>query len=205
MPRERELPPETLFGNGVVTGGHDESIETAEEATGTGKGFSDESGEDLGRSGDETPFAKGQGEVTGDGHDPSPDTKTFLFDSEVIEKYARKSDTEDRDVTFDVPEFHHRGYMRMLKNRIERIWRYPSASAQQRVSGDLFIRFTIQRDGSLGDIKLLRTSGHNELDEAAIQAVRGAEPFWPLPDDWEKDELTINGHFIYIIGRSYML
>jgi protein TonB len=131
--------------------------------------------------------------------------ESFLFDKEVIEKYARKGKKETKELTFDVPEFHHRGYMKMLKEKIERIWKYPRTAAMHKISGDLYIRFSIMKDGSVGEVKLLRTSGHKELDEAAMKAIKDAEPYWPLPDDWEQDDLTIKGHFIYIIGGLYML
>jgi protein TonB len=95
--------------------------------------------------------------------------------------------------------------MRMLKDKIERIWKYPRDAALRRISGDLYIRFSIRRDGSVGDITLVRTSGYHDLDEAALQAVKDGEPYWPLPDDWKEEELSITGHFIYVIGRYYMM
>jgi protein TonB len=203
IPREPQLPPETIFGKGPAALPRENKL-PPETMSGKGTG-SEKTGEKQGETGGATSFVKGENTGSGEGEKQSPDTGELLFDTEVIEKYASKGDTENRDVIFDVPEFHNRGYMRMLKTRIERIWKYPPVSAQQRISGDLFIKFTIKRDGSIGEIKLLRTSGHNELDEAAMQAIRDAEPYWPLPDDWKKEELSINGHFIYLLGRSYML
>ena len=104
-----------------------------------------------------------------------------------------------------MPEFHHRGYMRRLKDKIEAIWKYPQDAVIPGTNVDLYIRFSIKRDGSLGDVELMRTSGYRELDEAAMKALRDAEPYWPLPDDWEEEELTIKGHFIYLFGRSYIM
>ncbi|MBI5664700.1 MAG: energy transducer TonB [Nitrospirae bacterium] len=95
--------------------------------------------------------------------------------------------------------------MRMLKERIESIWQYPKEAARMGLSGDLYMKFTIRKDGRLGEVELLRTSGFKDLDEAAIKAVKKAEPFWPLPDDWDKDDLEIKGHFIYIFGDTMAL
>jgi len=128
-----------------------------------------------------------------------------LFDSEIISKYAQIGTHPKRGLAFDTGEFKHRGYLRMLKERIEDVWKYPKEAAQRGISGDLYIRFTIKRDGSLGDVELIRTSGYRDLDEAAIRALKDAEPYWPLPDDWEKDTLEITGHFIYIYGVAYMM
>ena len=93
----------------------------------------------------------------------------------------------------------------MLKEKIESIWQYPKEAARLGLSGDLYIKFTIKRDGKLGEIDLLRTSGHKDLDEAAMKALKDAEPFWPLPADWEKDDLEINGHFIYVYGSAFIM
>ena len=130
---------------------------------------------------------------------------SFLFDREVIEKYASKVPRPEKGLTFDTSEFKHRGYMRILKEKIESIWKYPKAAVRQNRSGDLYIMFTIKRNGELGDVEILRTSGHRSLDMAAIQALKDAEPFWPLPDDWPEDRLEIKGHFIYLYGRTHVM
>lgn len=136
---------------------------------------------------------------------PSIVPPSALFDKNTIEEFAAKEPPVDKGLTFDTSEFRHRGYMKMLKEKIESIWQYPREAARLGISGDLFIRFSIKKDGRLGEVELLRTSGYKELDEAAIKALRQAEPFWPLPDDWTKDSLDINGHFIYIYGNTLVM
>ena len=128
-----------------------------------------------------------------------------LFDKKTIEKFASKGFPSKKGLTFDTSEFRGRGYMRMLKERIERIWKYPDEAARRGISGDLYMKFSIKKDGSLGEIEILRTSGYRDLDEAAMKAIKSAEPFWPLPDDWDKDPLEIKGHFIYIFGNTYVM
>jgi len=128
-----------------------------------------------------------------------------LFDKKTIENYAKKDTEVDKGMTFEVKGFQHRGYMRLLKEKIESIWQYPKEAARLGLSGDLYIKFTIKKDGKLGEINLLRTSGHRDLDEAAMKALKDAEPFWPLPADWEKDDLEINGHFIYVFGSAFLM
>ena len=152
---------------------------------------------------------KGNGPLSDKGLEaikPGNDTdSSFLFDREVIEKYASKVPQPEKGLTFDTSEFRHRGYMRILKNMIESIWKYPKDAARNNRSGDLYIMFTIKRNGELGDVEILRTSGHRSLDMAAIQALKDAEPFWPLPDDWPEDSLEIKGHFIYLYGRTHVM
>ncbi len=128
-----------------------------------------------------------------------------LFDRKTIDKYASKGPLKSKGLTFDAPEFKNRGYMRLLKDKIENIWKYPKEAARLGKSGDLYIHFSIKRDGRLGKVELIRTSGYRELDESAIKALKEAQPYWPLPDDWENDELNINGHFIYVYGTTYLM
>ncbi|RMD52199.1 MAG: energy transducer TonB, partial [Nitrospirae bacterium] len=107
-------------------------------------------------------------------------------------------------VPFDTTEIRYVGYLERLRQRIETVWRYPIEAARAGIEGKLYIRFTILKDGRLGEVKLLRTSGFRVLDEAAIEALRDGQPYWPLPDAWNKDSLTIEGHFIYMTGRGYI-
>ena len=138
--------------------------------------------------------------------EPLPDKgPSFLFDRDIIEKYANKNPEPDKGVTFDASEFKHRGYLRQLKERIESIWEYPKEAARKKMSGELYIKFTITRKGEIGEAEVIRTSGHRSLDLAAIKALKKAAPFWPLPDNWPDEQLEITGHFIYIYGSTYVM
>jgi len=129
-----------------------------------------------------------------------------LFDRDIIAKSTQKEDEQRQKstITFDAKEFQYYGYMQKLKEKIEGIWHYPSDAATRGIYGDLYIDFTIKKNGSLGSVELARTSGHQSLDDAAMKALKDAAPFWPLPGGWEKDSLTITGHFIYSLYGVYV-
>jgi protein TonB len=128
----------------------------------------------------------------------------------VVASVARRptapsaTDEDAEGVTFNTREVMFQGYMDRLRDRVERVWRYPLEAAKRGIYGDLIIVFTVRRDGTLSDVRVKRTSGHSMLDQAAIEALREAEPFWPLPDDWGRESLTITGKFIYLNGRYYI-
>jgi len=92
----------------------------------------------------------------------------------------------------------------MLRQKVESIWHYPRRAAEQGIYGDLIIRFVILKDGTLGEVKVLRTSGHRLLDTAAVEALRDGVPYWPLPDGWERQSLPITGRFIYTMDGGYI-
>lgn len=135
-----------------------------------------------------------------------PSRKGLLADArEAAEIPAQREEAKkDTGITFDTNEFRYTGYMSRLKEKIEGIWKYPPEAAARGIYGDLKIKFTIKKDGRLGSIELERTSGHTDLDEAAMQALRDAEPFWPLPDEWGRDAMTIDGHFVYSIYGAHI-
>jgi len=155
--------------------------------------------------GDAGGFSDDKGALPSEKVKPLLAPPSALFDKNTIENYAKKGTDVDKGLTFEITGFHHRGYMKLLKEKIESIWRYPKEAARLGMSGDLYIKFSIKKDGKLGEIDLLRTSGYKDLDEAAMKALKDAEPFWPLPADWEKEDLEINGHFIYVYGSTVIM
>lgn len=135
----------------------------------------------------------------------SPRQRLFAAEREAADVIAQKEEPgKDNGITFDTKELRYSGYMSRLQGRIEGIWKYPQEAASKGIYGDLRIKFTIKKDGMLGNIELARTSGHRSLDEAAMRALKDAEPFWPLPEEWSKEGLTIDGHFIYTLHGIYI-
>jgi protein TonB len=140
-------------------------------------------------------------------HIPIPSTKEKLFDRNVIGDIAKrevKKEEKEQTFSFDVKEMRYLTYLKRLKERIESIWIYPPDAAAKGIYGDLLIKFTIKKNGKLGSVELVRTSGYKNLDDAALRALRNAEPFWPLPDEWGMEAYTIQGHFIYTIYGYYV-
>lgn len=59
---------------------------------------------------------------------------------------------------------------------------YPQELALKEISGDLLLDAAINKDGQIKSISILRSSGNEELDKAAINIVKLASPFKPLPE-----------------------
>ncbi len=196
-PPARQLPtPQatpTVPGEGRGTG----KAATGEPRPGTGTGITGE-GPGSGKSGTESGLSKG---TPGS---PKPGFTPGKADWDIIGKIAQegmegKKGTPDKPVTFETKEYKFSGYMTRLKEKIESIWVYPPEAAERRIYGDLKIQFTIKKNGRLGEVRLIRTSGYKMLDDAAIKALKDGEPYWPLPDEWHMDSYTILGHFVYTL------
>jgi periplasmic protein TonB len=140
----------------------------------------------------------------------APSLREKLFDKGVIQDFARrdqeKEETEKKEKTFslDTSEYKFLIYNKRLKEKIESIWVYPPDAASQGIYGDLVIRFTIKKNGRLGAVELVRTSGHKSLDDAAIKALKEGQPYWPLPENWGMEAYTIQGHFVYTLYGYYV-
>ena len=138
---------------------------------------------------------------------PSPKTITggtmALLEGFDPEKYAAldtHSETEEDDdeaISLDTRESKYASYFARIKHQIERVWTYPDEAAKRGVSGRLTLRFQISKDGNLMNVSLVDRSGYNILDEAALQAVKTAAPYYPFPVTIDRDKLSILATFIY--------
>jgi len=80
-------------------------------------------------------------------------------------------------------------YIVAWRDKVESIGNlnYPEAAVRNNVSGDLLLDVSINPDGSIQDIKVLRSSGKTMLDKAAQDIVRMAAPYPPLSKDILRD------------------
>ena len=76
---------------------------------------------------------------------------------------------------------------------IQRNW-----NNQQQVTGETIVRFTIQRDGSLVDVGVIRTSRYVALDLASQRAVLLTAQLPALPSAFSEDSLTVRLVFQYL-------
>jgi protein TonB len=83
------------------------------------------------------------------------------------------------------------GYLSAWRQRVERVGNanYPGGG----VEGNLRMLVIIRFDGSLEEVRLLESSGHRALDQAALRIIRLAAPFPAFPVDMRKhyDQLEI--------------
>jgi periplasmic protein TonB len=106
---------------------------------------------------------------------------------------------EGDPIPLDTPEPKYQDYFNKIRERIKANWIYPRQAGDRGIEGELLIEFHIAKDGRLSHIELRHSSGTTILDDAALTAVKLAQPFPPVPDDIAKQTLAINGQFKYQI------
>ncbi len=201
MPRpERALPPESVPTPKKFGTSEEVSVPKTERTPGLGQPDGSKQGtKDVNKGGGAAP-----GEGIGDKHKgPLP----FLSQSD-IEEYARRGMPDrkpgDDSVTMDTDEFKFMSYNRWLKVKVESVLKYPELAAQSGVQGTLYIKFDIMKDGSLGGLELLKTSGYRILDDEALRAIRASAPFQPLPDDWHMDRYSIRAAVMFYLNGAFI-
>jgi protein TonB len=82
-------------------------------------------------------------------------------------------------------------YLEMVKLRIESRKRYPKAAKNARIEGRVAIRFVLASDGSVRDVAISRGARSEDLNAAALDAVRQAAPFPRPPINLFKGDLAL--------------
>ena len=90
-------------------------------------------------------------------------------------------------------------YFVKLRRAIKEKWAYPREAAERNIGGQLVLEFGIAKDGQLRFIELRRSSGVPVLDDYAMNAVRLASPFPPIPDQMSRGGIPVMAVFNYII------
>ncbi|MEM5552870.1 TonB family protein [Pseudoalteromonas neustonica] len=63
--------------------------------------------------------------------------------------------------------------------------KYPTSAIMKKQEGVVYLKVLLARDGGLMQLDIVKGSGINRLDIAAIETIRGAEPFPKVPDELE--------------------
>lgn len=136
--------------------------------------------------------------------DPLPDASQLLEQSRrIAQTTADPLDTERvmprrprrKFITANTREHLYASYMRAWVAKVERVgnMNYPERARQRDLEGSLVLSVDVLADGSIEHVRVMRSSGHDLLDEAAVRIVRLAAPYAALPPDirQETDVLTI--------------
>jgi periplasmic protein TonB len=107
------------------------------------------------------------------------------------------ADTRESDVAV---------YLDNWRRKIERVgtMNFPAAARREKHSGTPVIEVTIGADGKLLQTIVRRSSGHAEIDEAAMRILKLAAPFDPFPSELtaKHDEIRIAYEWQFLGGAA---
>ena len=135
------------------------------------------------------------------------DTRHLAEQIVLFDQRARQTqgDARRRDLsTAGVLSAAESAYLAMWRRKCERLGgnNYPAG----RLQGELTLRVSIHHTGRLLNVGLLRSSGHQALDAAALKTVRQAAPYQPFNVDMRKryDELTFTRTWQFSRSGSFI-
>jgi protein TonB len=95
-------------------------------------------------------------------------------------------------VQLDVQNFCCPEYIQTMVQRIRQSW-----NANQGASGEVWVKFTIRRDGMLTQVEVEKPSGQAMLDLESRRAVLMTRQLPPLPAEFTEPHLTVHLAFTY--------
>jgi protein TonB len=131
------------------------------------------------------------------GMTPNDDGVQLRMRGEANQQLWIAADTRESDVAV---------YLDSWRRKIERVgtMNFPEIARRQKLSGTPVIEVTIGSDGKLLDTVVRRSSGHVEIDEAAMRILKLAAPFDPFPGELtaKHDQIRIAYEWQFLEGAS---
>lgn len=130
--------------------------------------------------------------------------KNILKPSEILSELAKNEvsnvkEGED-EVNIEAMKFKYYSYFYKFKRLLYQVWEYPTKSIYNGEEGIVRIRFSILRDGTITNVRIVESSGYPDLDSAAVKALKTMKGV-PLPDSYKLNILHVDGYFAYNIYR----
>jgi protein TonB len=107
---------------------------------------------------------------------------TARINARTVERAGRE---RRKAISTETREYRYAAYMEAWRRKVERIGNlnYPREAKARGLYGSLILHVAIRADGSLEGARVVRSSGHEALDQAALDIVALAAPYAPFPDD----------------------
>lgn len=88
-------------------------------------------------------------------------------------------------------ELMERTYGDVLRAYLDRAKDYPRQARQRRQQGTVTVRFTVDRQGQVSNVRILESSGHRLLDNEVEDLLRRAAPLPGIPEGLPEDRMEI--------------
>jgi TonB family protein len=97
-----------------------------------------------------------------------------------------------------LPKFDFQAYQAAVRARIEAAKQYPMAARKRHLEGNVIISFRLSRKGKVITTEIVKSSGNELLEKAALSAVQDGAPYpiYPSTDNEIPPSMTVNISFI---------
>lgn len=92
-------------------------------------------------------------------------------------------------ISASTKEYKYAAYLDAWRRKVERIGNlnYPDQAKRDSLHGNLVLHVAVRADGSVERVRVLHSSGHKILDDAAVRIVRMSAPYSPFPEEIRKE------------------
>jgi TonB family protein len=109
-----------------------------------------------------------------------------------------REETEDT-ISLDTKDKRYSSYAKAIKQRLMRHWEYPQRAKERLIEGNVFVLFTLNRQGELKAVNIVQPSQHGILNDETTRTIRAASPFPPFPGSVTVTKLHIKANFAYML------
>jgi len=123
--------------------------------------------------------------------------------SDRMEAYAKRP--KSKYISASTKSFEFANYMQTWVKKIERVsnLNYPDEARKRSFVGTLIMTVGINSEGTIKDIKIIQSSGHKSIDDAAEHLVQLSGPFEAIPENKNKiDILYITRTWQFLPGNK---
>ena len=148
--------------------------------------------------------------------DPLP-SRLPLLDESALEKFGRSLQNQSTwpgldgeyppgtVIPLDTKNLRYFSYFARVQRSIDQSYYYPREGASELQNGVVSISFEINRDGNLGKLKVIGSSGKEILDEAAVTIIQNAAPFSKIPSRINHAPLKVVTNLLFIPSQEAVL
>ena len=112
-----------------------------------------------------------------------------------------------KNISAKSPEYVYRLYFEAWQKKVERMgsMNYPEAAIINNSFNNLVMKVTINSNGLINKIVIIKSSGSEELDIAAAEIVRNGSPYAPFSEQMKRgvDQVNITRIWKFIVDQNF--
>lgn len=108
----------------------------------------------------------------------------------------------EKDIDPSLKDALENEYLAKIRMLIEKNKIYPKSAKRLNQMGKVHVCFVVSKDGQIKNVRIVKKSSFEKLDEAAIEILTKISNFEPIPEKLNKNSWEITVPIVYQITRS---
>lgn len=130
------------------------------------------------RTREQQPQRQARREAAGSGGNAQADTRRGSSDGQAQGSSAASGSGQQVSAAGNAAVSNYPG---QVVSRLRRALRYPGEARRERLRGEVHVSFSVSANGGVASARVVRSTGHQVLDQAALETIRRAAPFPAIP------------------------